>query len=297
MGDQDDAIIDAPLTMDDDDDNFDQKLSDSADVVMRMKQEIQMSTPPQSPCPCPPSPTNSMLLKGAAISPLTDFTRRRSKSVDDQDLNGSAHLESVEKDLIRFDFDIRRAMPLPEHTHDTKEIEEVIHDETLTPLVVNRQLYRAHRKMRLAVLEASKRFEDQQMERAKAELQAEQQRKDESSSRFGAGLVMRRGHKKEVSSETIRSLMMQREKQHQTVINDAVRKSGRGKRARKKTVSDMSGMMSAIAPEELQKQVKTNADSSKPFDLRSPNITRASSENQPELLLHDITKPEPTVPG
>merc|ERR1712038_15350 len=260
MGDQDDAIIDAPLTMDDDDDNFDQKLSDSADVVMRMKQEIQMSTPPQSPCPCPPSPTNSMLLKGAAISPLTDFTSRRSKSVDDQDIDAPKETESVEQDHIHFNFDIRRAMPLPEHTHDRKEIEEVIHDETLTPLVVNRQLYRAHRKVRLAVLEASKRFEDQQVERTKAELQARQQ--DESSSRLGAGLVMRRGHKKEVSSETIRSLMMQRQKQHETVINDAARKAGRGKRIRKKTVSDMSGMMSAISPEELKinsKPIKADA--------------------------------------
>eukprot|EP00551_Chaetoceros_affinis_P004182 CAMPEP_0203683498 /NCGR_PEP_ID=MMETSP0090-20130426/47553_1 /ASSEMBLY_ACC=CAM_ASM_001088 /TAXON_ID=426623 /ORGANISM="Chaetoceros affinis, Strain CCMP159" /LENGTH=968 /DNA_ID=CAMNT_0050552645 /DNA_START=1683 /DNA_END=4589 /DNA_ORIENTATION=- len=297
----DDDMMDAPLTMDEDD-NFDQKLSDSADAVMRLKQEVQsiaLATPPQSPCPCPPSPTTSSLLGSTAISPLADFTRRRSKSVDDQDIvDGSVDLEL--KDHIHFNCDIRRAMPLPEHTHDTKEIEEVIHDETLTPLVVNRQLYRAHRKMRLAVLEASKRFEDQQMERAKAELQAQQQRKDESSSRFGAGLVMRRGHKKEVSSETIRSLMMQREKEHETVINDAARKSGRtgrGRRARKKTVSDMSGMMSAINPEELKMQIDTNDDnSSKPLDFK-PELPRAMSEKQPELLLHDITKPEPTVPG
>merc|ERR1712038_2221715 len=248
MGDQDDAIIDAPLTMDDDDDNFDQKLSDSADVVMRMKQEIQMSTPPQSPCPCPPSPTNSMLLKGAAISPLTDFTRRRSKSVDDQDIDAPKETESVEQDHIHFNFDIRRAMPLPEHTHDRKEIEEVIHDESLTPLVVNRQLYRAHRKMRLAVLEASKRFEDHQMKRTRAELQKQQQQK-ESSSRFGAGLVMRRGHKKEVSSETIRALMRQREKHHESQLNDAAKRSGRAKTHRKKTVSDMSAMLNAINPD------------------------------------------------
>jgi hypothetical protein len=38
-------------------------------------------------------------------------------------------------------------------------------DTKKTPLVVNRELYRAHRMMRLAVLEASKRFEEQQIMR------------------------------------------------------------------------------------------------------------------------------------
>lgn len=296
-----DDIMDTPLTMDEDeDDNFDQQISDSADAVMRMKQESQSlstTTPPQSPCICPPSPTNSMILKGASLSPLTDFTRRRSKSVDDQDIDGSIDNEAKEKDQNLFNFDIRRAMPLPEHTHDRKEIEQVIHDETLTPLVVNRQLYRAHRKMRLAVLEASKRFEDQQMERAKAELQARQQ--DESSSRFGAGLVMRRGHKKEISSKTIRSLMNQRQKQHESVIHTAARKSGRGKRARKKTVSDMSAMLSAINPEELQvnRSASITNGTIEHVDAILPKSTKARSQKEPELLLHDITKPEPTIPG
>merc|ERR1712038_689298 len=65
---------------------------------------------------------------------------------------------------------------------------------------------------------------------------------------------------------------------------------GRGKRIRKKTVSDMSGMMSAISPEEL----KIN---SKPIKADARKFSKASSEKEPELMLHDITKPEPTVPG
>ncbi len=286
---------DVPLTMDAEDD-FDQKISDSADDIMRKKLETsRFTTPPQSPL-CPPSPTSSMLLTSAAtVSPLADFTRRRSKSVDDQDP------EELIGPQTKFTTDIRRALPLPEHTHDTQEIEKVIHDDTLTPLVVNRQLYRAHRKMRLAVLEASKRFEDQQMKRTKAELQAQQQK--DSSARFGAGLVMRRGHKKEVSSETIRSLMMKRQKQHESQIHHAAKRSGRVKRSRKKTVSDMSAMLSAINPTGLQgpspKQFSAGdvVATEMPISKSQKVTINGSHDSRAELPLHDITKPEPTVPG
>lgn len=278
-------IDDIPPSMDDEDD-FDQKLSDSADLVMKLKQEARIS-PPTSPI-CPPSPGSSILLKGAALSPISDFRRHRSRSLDDQDLNSGF---DQERDPPHFGSDIRRAMPLPEHTHNIMEIEKVIHDESLTPLVVNRQLYRAHRVMRLSVLEASKRFEEQQVERTKASIQAKEQA--ESSSRFGAGLVMRRGHKKEVSSDTIRKLMAQKQEQHETVINDAARKSGRGKRRRKKTISDMSEMMSVINPEEMT----MDRAKSQTTVLEIPKLRQSAMEPESELLLHDITKPEPTMPG
>lgn len=286
----DDDIDDVPLSMDDEDD-FDQKLSDSADLAMSMKQESRSrrTTPPQSPV-CPPSPGNTMLLQGVAVampSPQS-YRRCRSKSVDDKDLED----QNSSADHARFITDIRRAIPLPEHTHDATEIEKVIHDETLTPLVVNRQLYRAHRKMRHAVLEASKRFEDQQVERTKAELQAKQQA--ESSS--GAGLVMRRGHKKEVSSDTIRKLMIQKQKEHESVVSNAARKAGRARprRGRKKTVSDMSAMMSAISSPEVQSDSNATTQSASALVISKVG----ENEEQPhDLPLHDITKPEPTVPG
>jgi len=289
-----DDIMDMPPTMDDD--NFDQKISDSADFVMKLKQE---GTPPPSPFRInslsPPSP-DRLLLTGATLSPLTDFTRRRSRSVDDQDT-------LVDGDKTHFNKDIRRALPLPEHTHDAVDIEKVIHDETLTPLIVNRKLYRAHRKMRLAVLDASKRFEDQQKERTKAELRAKEQA--ESSSRFGAGLVMRHGHRKEVSSETIRNLMMDEQKKRESEVKVAVRKAGRAgrdRRARKKTVSDMSGMMNACPIEELKVTKATTSEQEPPSGLKPiPMLANFKSKSsmlcvQPELL-HDITTPEPTIPG
>jgi hypothetical protein len=138
--------------------------------------------------------------------------------------------------------DIRRAMVLPEHNHNMKQIDQAIHDDRLTPLVVNRKLYRAHRQMRMVVMEASKRFEDEQLRRTREELQAKM--KQESGSRhFGAGLVMKRGKKKEVPSGEIRNLLGLRQHQRKKIIDQAARKGGRGRRARKKTVSDMSGML------------------------------------------------------
>ena len=276
----DDIEDDMPPNIDDDGD-FDQKISDTADERMKKKQDV-LSTPPQSPFR--QALGNAALLN--QIDPIADFSRRRSRSVDDKDLEGDANGE--EEGWQR---DIRRSMMLPEHTHDTKEIEKVIHDETLTPLVVNRQLYRAHRKMRHAVLEASKRFEDEQMRRTKAELQAKQAEK--SGRKFGAGLVMRRGHKKEVSSETIRTLMVQRRKAHETVVEDAAKKSGRAtsRRGRMKTVSDMSQMMAAISADDsgtsAAATLETEPTRQKPIII----------SHEPEILLHDITKPEPTVPG
>lgn len=280
---------DIPIMIEEEED-LDQKISDSADAVMKMKQE-GLITPPQSPI-FRAAVGNAGLVSGTlSIDPLIDFTRRRSRSVDDQDLESD--LESEDGTGPKFRSDIRRAIPLPEHTHDTKDIEKAIHDETLTPLVVNRKLYRAHRKMRLAVVEASKRFEDEQMKRTKAELQAQQQA--ESSSRFGAGLVMRRGHKKEVSSETIRSLMLQRKKAHESVVSDAAKKSGRSRsrRGRMKTVSDMSAMMAAMNSSDSDLMGASSSELEKPSD----RLDMMQSVPELELQLHDIAKPEPTVPG
>lgn len=286
IGENDIDMDDLPPSIDEEDD-FDQKLSDIADKAMSLKQDGTTS-PPRSPCLRP--------------APITDFTRRRSRSVDDQDLEGeedaSIPLNVVHSDdhFPGFHTDIRRALPLPEHTHDRKEIEKVIHNENLTPLVVNRKLYREHRKMRHAVLEATKRFDDQQMKRTKAEIQAQQQA--ESTSRYGAGLVMRRGHKKEVSTGTIRKLMIQKQKQHESNLKLATRKSGRetrsARRGRKKTVSDMSAMMSATITEEPA-PAETENDIGKE-DLFSQSL-KTFDTPEADLPLHDVTKPEPTIPG
>jgi len=89
--------------------------------------------------------------------------------------------------------------------------------DTKSPLVINKVIYRAHREMRLAVLEASKRFEEKQAQRKR-----------------GAGLVMRRG-----------SISKEATKQHREreMIEKARRCGGRTQKYR--TASDLSGMILA----------------------------------------------------
>jgi Serine/threonine protein kinase len=282
---------DQPISMDDEDDNFDEKLSEAADKQVQMQMTGNF-TPPQSPVRSPKdfvTPTTGerfnispdLKLLGHSMPELPDsrdFSRRRSKSVDDQDYLSSPR-QDVDQDHPTVVPDIRRAMLLPEHSSG-KHLDTDVHDDKLTPLVVNRKLYRAHRQMRLAVLEASKRFEEEQLKRTKAELQQAQQ---PDGRHFGAGLVMKRGKKKEVSSDAIRRLMIERQSKQKTMVDIAARKGGRGKRVRKKTVSDMSAMLSALPTGQISVPTPVKEDH--------------SSEDEAELTLHDITKPEPTVLG
>lgn len=304
---------DMPLSMDEE--NEDEALDKSADLAMLKAKSAESFTPPQSPVRGPKdfitptserfraSPDSQKLIDAPALplleqkTPL-DTSRRRSKSVDAQET-----LETKDEE----DLQPPHLLPLylPEHTHNQREIDSMIKDETVTPLVVNRKLYRAHRQMRLAVLEASKRFEDQQFTRTKAELQAKQ-KAEEASVRFGAGLVMRRGLKKELSSEAIRGLMRQKQEEQQTLVERATRRGGRGKRTRKKTISDMSGMLSLMPDISAENNntettmftsLPTISDSKtiKPIPIRAGN--EKFYDSAAELPLHDTAQREATVPG
>ena len=149
--------------------------------------------------------------------------------------------------------DAVRDLILPEADHGAHvppDLEEVVKDKTKSALVVNRRLYRAHRQMRLAVLEASKRFEEQQAEHARDVILAQREQNQEqngggASAVIHAGLVMRHGHTKQVSSEAIRAMLARDRAEQQTLVEIATRRGGRGRRSRKKTISDMSGMLSS----------------------------------------------------
>ena len=295
---------DAPMTMDDDDDNVDERISAAADkeVQLQMGHIGPALTPPHSPersvkdfvTPVPHArfvtfPASFKVL-GSPLPSLPDsrdFSRRRSRSVDDQDYLSTPIVEHENE--VAVVQDIRRAMLLPEHGARSNSTEDVNADDKVTPLVANRKLYRAHRKMRQAVLEASKRFEEEQLRRTKAELQQEQAQQPPDPRHFGAGLVMKRGKKKEVSSNQIRHLMSERNDTQKTMVDIAARKGGRGRRARKKTVSDMSGMLMMIPPSELA-AVNTPV----PVKAEPSNDTIDDDTN---LALHDITEPEPTILG
>jgi len=103
-----------------------------------------------------------------------------------------------------------------------------------TPLSVNRDLYRAHRSMRLAVLEASKRLEEEQQRRAREEILKEQ-----ANLNRGAGLIMRHGG--ELSADAIKQFVVQQEKEEQKKVMDASKRAGR-RHNRNRTSSDIRGM-------------------------------------------------------
>ena len=92
----------------------------------------------------------------------------------------------------------------------------------LSPLASNRALYRRHREMRLAVLEASKQFDKKRTDLYHA------------SSPVRAGLIMKRG--------TVPPIEVQ-DAHTQEIFAMAAKRCGRSRPTRSKTVSDVTGMM------------------------------------------------------
>ena len=173
-------------------------------------------------CPFTDYPTDS--LTRAALS------RGRSVSLDERDT-------LKEEADYRKSHDSRQAM-IPEHTTCLSDIDRVVQDETKTPLVVNRTLYRAHREFRHAFTEACKQFEDEQIRRAKETLRAQ----ESASAKHTAGLVMRHGQA--LSDQSIKKFLAETIEEQQMQVDQANRRGGRGRHSRKKTTSDMSGMLS-----------------------------------------------------
>jgi hypothetical protein len=167
-------------------------------------------------------------------SPISEaFGRERSSSLP------TAELEARTEEA-QFKGDYRRAVNLPEHD---KQVDDD-YQKSQSALVVNRQLYRAHRQMRISVMEASRRFEEQQARRARDTLIAQ--------TIVQAGLVMRHGHKVQVTSEAIRALLEENKAEQQVLVEKANKRGGRGRASRKKTISDMSGMLiSSMGQDEL----------------------------------------------
>ena len=152
------------------------------------------------------------------------------EAVDDRELDVSESGESLRRLYKKMrsrsmdDTSPKRAsMSLISHQH--RNIENVLTDESKSNLVVQRTMYRAHREMRMAVLEASKRFEEQQAKRQNAELGA-------------FALPMRR----ESIGDRNTSLVVEKKatSNQQSLLDDASHRGGRSKTSRVKTVSDVS---------------------------------------------------------
>jgi hypothetical protein len=100
------------------------------------------------------------------------------------------------------------------------------------------------------VFEASKRFEEQQAEHARNYLLAQEAENNKGPPKI-AGLVMRRVENKTASSEEVKKLLETNRKEQQSLMEVASKRGGRGRRTRKKTISDMSGMMGSLSTDDL----------------------------------------------
>ena len=177
--------------------------------------------------------------------------------------------------------DSGRAVNLPEHEQQTDDD----YHKSQSALIVNRQLYRAHRQMRISVMEASSRFEEQQARRARDTLIAQ--------TIVQAGLVMRHGHKVQVTSEAIRALLEENKAEQQVLVEKANKRGGRGRSSRKKTISDMSGMLiSSMGQDELG-DIALLAASKTPDPTKS---TFHASMDGKSLDMPSLTEGVPTTP-
>ena len=117
------------------------------------------------------------------------------------------------------------------------------------------------------------------------------------SVRVGAGLVMRHGHSKELSSEAIRTLLKRKKKEQEALLEVANKRGGRGRRTRKKTISDMSAMLVSVAPNEFALPSLDEQTPAHPIvkeEEEEPTVEEFDIHN---LQLHETAHPKPTVPG
>jgi Ca2+-binding EF-hand superfamily protein len=147
----------------------------------------------------------------------TRHKKTRSQSLDQNSSlwNGSDDEASASGSLTHDGRRASRAILLPGQLPN----KEKAIDNTMSPLVANRTLYRMHREMRIAVLEASKTFDKVRNERSTPEQ---------------AGLIMKRGAKPPVELE---------DKHNREMYEAAAKRCGRARRTRNKTVSDVTGMI------------------------------------------------------
>jgi calcium-dependent protein kinase len=205
-------------------------------------------------------------------------TRKRSKSMEED-----THLAMEDASAELASKDSRRALNLPEHASKRMMKDELANKSALA---VNRQLYRAHRQMRLSVLDACKRFEEQQASRARDTLM-----KEKVKEAIGAGLVMRHGTKFQVTSDAIRTYLDEAQAEQQALVDKANRRGGRGRSARKKTISDMSAMMNPSMGQDEMSIIAAKAQSKTPNSPREVfNNSFSAAQNMPDLSQDTIAK-------
>jgi calcium-dependent protein kinase len=239
-----DDLSDGPLIMDDDDDGL---INSGFSEAMRHQK-------------------GGVVLKESLAKPPTDVeasptdTRGRSKSVGSEEAKDSPVTTLVGMNSLR-------AINLPEHVATDEKLNSILNDKTKSSLVVNRELYRAHRSMRLAVLDASKRLEEEQQRRAREEMRKEQARTRSA----GAGLIMRHGG--ELSADAIKQFVAQRKKEEEQKVQEAKSRGGR-RHNRNKTASDIRGMFGGSGSELSNLTLPTNRENAAPGGIPNFNHLR-----------------------
>lgn len=249
-----DIILDSPLSMDEDDSmpistQFLPMPSVPPPSTPNRISMIEPKTPQsiadelmiESVCSHPDLESLSVHPTSQLPRPTVIHTRGKSRSFDEREMKAT------------FNVDSRRALALPEH--DVEKKKSFVNNKRMSDLQINRHLYRSHRQMRLSVIDACKRFEEQQESRARGVLLAE---KNGDAPGGFAGLVMRRVENKTVSSEEVKNLLEKNRKEQKDLMEKANRRSGGRRSRRKKTVSDLSTMMVSMSCEEMTKVPGTN---------------------------------------
>ena len=246
-----DEVGESPLGMDDDDRHT---AAFNEQLINRLSSDFPMptvSTPPLTslletnvyPAPLPGTGVGAFHLSLAQDTTIK-LERKRSVSLDEP-----SEMKAKSESDIFVTAGLGRVSPAF-HEHSTSSssvLESVLHidgqayDETKTPLVINRNLYRAHRNFRHTLTEACKRFEDEQIRRAKETLRAQE---SAAGAKHTASLVMRHGAALDMAS--VKKFLTVSHEEQQKLVDQANRRGGRGRHSRKKTTSDMSGMLGGI---------------------------------------------------
>ena len=160
---------------------------------------------------------SELLFNDDVENPRLFYGKGRSMSYEQKGYSWDA---SDDKQEVNKDASLAVILP----SHPASEFDEI--DPSLTPLTANRVIYRKHREMRLAVLEASKQFDKKRNDIQNRNHQTH------------AGLIMKRGVKPPVEVEDAHV---------RTLFENAAKRCGRPKRTRNKTVSDVTLLLASTA--------------------------------------------------
>eukprot|EP00586_Coscinodiscus_wailesii_P023805 CAMPEP_0172502342 /NCGR_PEP_ID=MMETSP1066-20121228/159044_1 /TAXON_ID=671091 /ORGANISM="Coscinodiscus wailesii, Strain CCMP2513" /LENGTH=881 /DNA_ID=CAMNT_0013277559 /DNA_START=75 /DNA_END=2720 /DNA_ORIENTATION=- len=254
------------------------------DFLMLMKGQSREVECARSPDLKPKNPVMLERVSEASIEadPAEDDEKEDAQDIDEEERERAEWLKSRYERQRSQSEGVIDLTPTPANTdkHDLAihpiaipECDEAEEKNAAKPLAANRNLYRAHRQMRMAVMDATKRFEEEQMKH----VFKEEVKKSRAS--MGAGLVMKHGQSKKLSTEEVRKILKKRQQEQQELLQKANKRTGRGP-GRKKTTSDLTMLFASSGP--LNTGNKRNAVSERSNRNPAADNVLATFEEIPE---------------